>query len=390
MKPRQLAFWLGTACRVLWRSARASSVLGSMILLAVGSLIFLASMAVGVNDAMVRNSVGLYAGHLGGSELPADLSPQRLNLKGVRAVLKRVPLAGTLVQGGRYVPLLLIQVDPEAEKRSTALWRKTVQGRFLATGAREVFLSQHLASRLGVSVGDRVLFKPATRGRQLELTICGLYRTGIDALDRGVAFFPQGLLPAAGASWSAAIFLAPGVDPGRIKARYQSRLPRGLQFQTWAEQMPDLKQLIDLSYFSMSIVMVLVFGVVSLAVAGAFAIFILKNLREYGIMKAMGVSPWETGLLIAGEVMLLNLVACALGVLIGMAAVEIAAVYGIDLTRLTSYNRYFVVSGVIYPRLTAYSVALPPLLAFLCSLAAAGWPTLLVARKKAAEILRSL
>jgi len=40
--------------------------------------------------------------------------------------------------------------------------------------------------------------------------------------------------------------------------------------------MPDLKQLIDLNYISMSIVILLVFGVVSLGIACAFVIVILK------------------------------------------------------------------------------------------------------------------
>ena len=153
--------------------------------------------------------------------------------------------------------------------------------------------------------------------------------------------------------------------------------------------MPDLLQLIDLNYISMGVVTFLVFGVVSLGIACAFVIFILKNLREYGIMKAMGTTPQEIAYLIVIEVILMNLVASSLGVLIGVLLVFIANHSGIDLTYFTSHNRYFVVSGVVFPRLTFFSLCLPPILALFFSLVSAIWPAAIVSRKKTADILRS-
>jgi ABC-type lipoprotein release transport system permease subunit len=152
--------------------------------------------------------------------------------------------------------------------------------------------------------------------------------------------------------------------------------------------MPDLLQLIDLNYVSMNIVMFLVFGVVSIGIACAFAIFILKNMREYGIMKSMGVTPGEIGYLIMIEIFLINIAASITGVIIGLTAVYIMSA-GIDLTAFTSHNRYFAVSGVIYPRLTFYSLALPPLIALVFSLLSGIWPAMIVSRKKAIQILRS-
>ena len=78
------------------------------------------------------------------------------------------------------------------------------------------------------------------------------------------------------------------------------------------------------------------------------------------------------------------------GVLAGIAAVFAVAKTGIDLTAFTSYNQYFVVSGVIYPRLTIYSLGLPPALALIFSLFAAIWPTVIVIRGNVADIIRSL
>ena len=60
----------------------------------------------------------------------------------------------------------------------------------------------------------------------------------------------------------------------------------------------------------------------------------------------------------------------------------------IDLTAFTSQNRYFAVSGIIYPRLTPFAWATPPALALAFSLLASIWPAIMVARRRTAEILR--
>ena len=380
-------FWMTTAFRFLFRSGRITAALALMVVAAVSTLIFLSSLAVGVNDAMIRNSVGLYAGHITGRHLPASLSPERLHLPEVSHVLKRVSVAGVLSHGESVQPITLVGVDPEAEKRATALWKKVTAGTYLSGDTAALLLGRTVADTLTVSPGQPLTFTALPDGVRKSLRVSGIFHTGIDALDRGLAFFPLPRITDHADTWNAAVFLKEGVDPESIVTRYETEFPN-ISFQSWKEMMPDLVQLIELNYISMGIVIMLVFGVVSLGIACAFIIFIFKNLREYGIMKAMGVSGTEMALLISFEVILMNLIGCGAGILLGIGAVLLAADTGIDLTAFTSHNRYFTVSGIIHPRLTGFSLWLPPTLALLFGLVAAVWPAILVNRKKAADILR--
>jgi ABC-type lipoprotein release transport system permease subunit len=252
-----------------------------------------------------------------------------------------------------------------------------------------VFINQHLADRLKVQPGDSVLFSLGLNKNQIRFIVSGIYKTGTDYLDRGIAFCPYEILPIEKHTWEAAVFLREGVEPESVIAQYRTLVSEAASFRSWKKMMPDLVQLIDLNYISMGVVTVLVFGVVSLGIACAFVIFILKNLREYGIMKSMGATPQEIGGLIVVEVILMNLAALSIGILVGVVLVFIANHSGIDLTYFTSHNRYFVVSGVVFPRLTYFSLCLPPILALFFSLASAVWPAAIVTRKKAADILRS-
>lgn len=360
-----------------------------MAIAAVAALIFLSSLDVGVNDAMIRNSVGMYSGHITGFSIPRSISPEALKINGVKAVLKRVYIPGIISHGEKIESINLAGISPEKEQRFTALAKKKIKGGFIRSGEHGIYLSRFMSERLDAGPGDELLFKAGYGDKPIRLRITGIYHTGIEELDNKTAFCPLDILPESLTGiWSAGIFLHEGTAPETVIKEYHKLFP-SVEFMSWKELMPDLLQLIDLNYMSMNIVMFLVFGVVSIGIACAFAIFILKNMREYGIMKSMGVTPGEIGYLIMTEIFLINITASVIGVVIGLAAVFIAGRSGIDLTSFTSHNRYFAVSGVIYPRLTFYSLVLPPVIALIFSLISGIWPALLVSRKKAVQILRS-
>lgn len=388
MRLDAIAFWIRIAGLFLLRSRRTTIVLSLMVLLSVATLIFLSSLAVGINDAMVRNSVSLYSGHVSGFDLAMDLEPAGLERKGVAAVVKRVESQGFLQQNNRFERITLVTSDPSDEIRSTALWRKIVAGSYPQAGKAEILLSRYLAERLEVRPGDQLHFRQNLDSPPATLLVAGVYHTGVEKLDRSLVFCPLQIIAGAPAGWSAAIFLHDGADPEDMVAQYRRLLGKSANFKTWRELMPDLRQLIDLNYVSMSIVIFIVFGLVAVGVSSAFVIFILKNLREYGIVKAMGVTPVEISFLIATEVGMMIFAASCGGVALGVAVTCLVSSTGIDLTAFTSHNRYFAVSGIVIPRLTVYSLWAPPMIAFCFGLAASIWPAVLVVRSKTADILR--
>ncbi|MCP3875407.1 MAG: ABC transporter permease [Desulfobacteraceae bacterium] len=387
-----MLFWVKTAALFLIRSKRTSVVLTLMVISAVSCLIFLSSLAMGVNDAMIRNSVGLFSGHISGYNIPSNISNKDLSVKGVANVLKRVQLPGFIHVKNKMEMITLIGIDPAQELKSSAFWKKTIKGRFIQEGTNELFISESLSKRLGAVCGDIISFSQQARLEhgflKKEFVVVGIYKTGISQLDTGISFCDIGTLENKQSVWDAAIFLQDGVDIDMILQEYRNKNLDHNNFKTWKQLMPDLEQLISLNYFSMTIVIIVVFIIVSLGITSAFSIFILKSIREYGIMKVMGMTSKETVFLLCWEVFLLNIVASALGIIVGVLVVLIFQTIGIDLSAYTSHNQYFIVSGVVYPRLTIYSVWLPPLSALLFSLPAAIWPAIMVSRKNAAQILR--
>ncbi len=384
----RFTYLIKIACLILWRSWRTTLVLSFMVVTAVAALVFLSALAVGTNDAMIRNSTGLFSGHVTGSALREGDLPL-LQAAGVERVLVRRQQQVILGKNGVLEPLLLMGVNPGQEKEGTALSTKTLAGRYPVSGEDAIFLGMATAKRLDLHVGD-TLSVASPLGIPLKtLILAGIYKTGITALDQGLAFCPADALPVGDNELSAAVFLKAGVAAETIVAEYRRSLPAAT-FAAWSEFMPDLKQLIDLEYICMAIVIVLVFAIVAVGISCTFLIFTLKNLREHGIMKAMGFLAGDTALLLLVQIGMLTLVAATLGALVGAMTVAAFAHIGIDISAFTSHNQYFAVSGMLYPRLTGSALFAPPGVAMVFGLAAAIWPIISITGKNPADILRSL
>ncbi len=210
---KRISFWLRIAVLFLVRSGRVTLVLALMIFTAVAALVFLSSLATGVNDAMIRNSVGLYTGHISGDNLPAVVTPETLRVDGVSGVLRRCAIPGMLSAGRRLVPVTLMAVTPEAEAALTGLPRKVIDGKYLAPASDQILLSAYLAEQLDVTTGASLSFVDGRVPREYGFTVCGIYRTEVDRLDYGVAFISDGVREVFRDPWQAAIFLEGGCVP---------------------------------------------------------------------------------------------------------------------------------------------------------------------------------
>ena len=381
-------FLLKIACLILWRSWRVTLVLSFMVVASVAALVFLSALAVGTNDAMIRNSTGLYSGQIDGTHLRHEELPA-LQVEGVGWVLVRKQMSVLLRAGQDIEPLILVGVHPEQEKAATGFWKKTVAGEYPLSGQESIFLSQATAKRLKVTVGDAVDIDSQSGVFVKKLSVAGIYQTGIGHLDQGLAFCPASALPVGETDLTAAVFLKAGVAAETIVGKYRRSIPTAT-FAAWPEFMPDLQQLIDLDFICMAIVVTLVFAIVAVGIACAFLIFTLKNLREHGIMKAMGLMSGDTALLLVAQIGVLTFAAAILGILLGVLVVVVFSRIGIDISAFTSHNQYFSVSGILYPRLTGLGLLAPPGVAIIFSLVAAMWPIIYIIRKNPADILRSV
>ncbi len=380
-----LALWVKTAVAFLIGNLRTTFILCFLSSFAIGTLVFISSLANGISDIMITNSTGMYLGQISGNNIPKGLRPQALKRPFTTAVLQRFTIEATVTKPPHARPLDIVVVDPDQEKAHSFFHKKVIAGRFLKHGRKEILINFETAERIGAAPGDAVLVRAGDQ--QYRLTVAGIFQTGITSLDGALAFCPafEGLiLPD---TWQAAIFVKGGTDlSSAISDLSQPGLKAGA-LKPWTQLMPDLTQLLELNDICVTILVLIVLGVVSLGCAGSFAIFVVSRIKEYGVLSAMGVTGLETALLIGLQMVLINAIASAIGVLAGMLAVWGFGRTGIDLSVWTSHNRYFAATAVIFPRLSWGSAAIPSVVSLGFGFAASVWPVWLVVKEKTCDII---
>jgi len=332
---------LRIAWRNLWRNRRRTLLTAGGIAFAVALLAFAIAQQIGSYALMIDNATALLAGHLqvrhadyGDAPRIEDTLPDTARLRariealpGVQAAAERVQAFGLVSAGERSVAAQVLGVDPEREPLVSAIPGLVVAGRFLrapaAGGIVEVFAGEALARNLGVGVGvEIVILGTAAEGgvAALATRLVGTFATGQGELDRGLLFAPLSAVRQAFALGTAAHAI---VVRGRDVARTPELagavgaldLPGQPAVVPWPELMPELQQSIELDQVSARIFYALLALLVSFSVVNSFVMVVFERTREFGVLLAIGMRPWN----IVGMLQIEALLLAALGALVGVA-----------------------------------------------------------------------
>jgi putative ABC transport system permease protein len=304
---------------------------------------FMAQTFQGLSDGAIRGGLGhlqiLPPGALDGDEAQSlekalpDGEAQAATLRrdpAVAEVLPRIAFMGLLSNGPKSVAFLGTAVDPVLEPRHMASAEALKDGakapggagsRWLAAdpAAREVILGVGLARALGASVGSSLTLMSTTRDGALnavDIEVVGLQDLGLRELnDRflTVSLATAGQLLDAGPARSrlSLILKRPG-DVEAEQARLQAQLP-GTVVKPWFELASFYRQ-VKLLYFAIFGFMGLVlFFVVLLATVNTLLMSVMERVREFGVLRAMGLQPRQLLVLLQWEGSFLGLFGSTLG-----------------------------------------------------------------------------
>jgi putative ABC transport system permease protein len=251
----------------------------------------------------------------------------------VAEVLPRIQFMGLLSSGPRSVAFLGTAVDPVLEPKHMACLDSLKDGakapggagsRWLSPdpAAREVILGAGLARSLGASVGSLLTLMSTTRDGALnavDVEVAGLQDLGLKELnDRvlTVSLATAGQLLDAGPARSRlSVVLKRPQDTALEQGRIQALLP-GTSVKSWFELASFYRQ-VKLLYFAIFGFMGLVlFLVVLLATVNTLLMSVMERVREFGVLRAMGLQPGQLLALLQWEGAFLGL----LGSVLGLAA----------------------------------------------------------------------
>lgn len=284
-------------------------------------------------------------------------------------------LAANLASSGVH----LRGIDLEKERQVTELYRHIGKGEWLDDDDRDgVVLGKKLAATLGVTLGDELVFvgQGADGFMANELfRVRGILKSVSDGIDRMGLFMPMQTLRELmaipeGAHEIVVMRSDRRSDLDEATATVE-RLAPGLEVKNWKQLMPVVARMIDTADIQIIIMLVIFYIAVATVVLNAMLMNVFERIHEFGIMKALGVSPLQLLALVFSETLVMVVLAALAGLAGGWWISDYYQLNGIDMSALAGSITYGGIAfdpvwyAVVTPKALAYPVVFLLLIAAL-------------------------
>jgi putative ABC transport system permease protein len=241
-------------------------------------------------------------------------------------------------------------VNTLRESDVTDLYRHIHKGSWLLKGKmKEVVIGRKLAKTLNVDIGDEiVLLGQASDGSMANdiYFVRGVLKTVSAGIDRAGFFMTEAafrdLLAYTGGAHEIAVRI-PATESLDEAASIVTSLAPDDETMTWRQLAPALSQLLESSDVSLYFMYIIAYAAIGMVTLNAMLMAVFERIREFGIMKAVGVSPFQITGMIFLESLFQTALASFIGIAVGLPASLYLRDHGIDLTQ---FGEGIAISGV--------------------------------------------
>jgi len=390
------------AWRNVRRNSRRTALSATAIGLAALTLILLFSLLAGLTQEMSHNLRTFYSGEIRLRHAQYDdfahLNPLHLNvanasvliqdilsLETIESVNARTPFPASIYQDGENLNAPGMGMNMEGDSMTPD--RFLVSGRLPKAGQREVLLGTRLAQDLDMGINDRFTALSMTMRRAsngMTFTVVGIVSFPIGDLNRSF-YAPidtvQRFLKLGDRTIDLTVKPQAEMDLNLIKKQIQQILDQyqltDINIERWDEISTTYAylSLARLVYFIMGLVFYLL---ASTVIINTMMMVIFERTKEIGTLASLGMEPGPIVRMFLLEAMIISLIGSLAGTIIGSIITWILQNTGIDMTQ-SMQGIDFEISGVVYPRLTAFNM----LYAFTTGVIVASLASLIPSRRAA-------
>jgi ABC-type lipoprotein release transport system permease subunit len=409
-----MRFLFSVAWRNLWRHGRrtliTAAAMGVGVALCMSTIALQDGMFLQMFDVMVTDSLGhvqLHHPEYPGKRRLHDTLPDGAALiaqaeaaPGVKGTAPR--MMAFALAGGKEKSLgaQILGVSPAREADLTGIDDKVVDGAWLpADKGLKAVVGVDLADELDLSVGDElVLVGQDTYGGMASdlFAVVGIARSGRTAMDRSGVWVHLGDLQpflALDDQFHELIVIGDDAEQSETLKGAIAALPAasGAQVRTWREADPSTASMIDMQDASAYILLGVVLSVSALGVLNTMLMSVFERIREFGVLRALGLKPGRLMSLVIVESLLLATLATGIGLAFGGVLDAWLVTQGIDFSVNDGQGLSFsgvtidpVVKGVVRP----FGIVVTVIAVYVVTLAAAIWPALRAARLEPVQAMR--
>jgi ABC-type lipoprotein release transport system permease subunit len=382
--------------RNIWRNGKRTWI--TVVAIALNTAILIASYGLmqGMMVDMINNATRMVVGdaqvHAPGYRLDQSMyksiaEPKKImdaaKQKGIDAAARSYGF-GLVSSGSKSAGGIFWGVDPAAERQSFELAKHVFKGEYLPSGPqKQVVLGKKLAKSLHAEVGSEIVAvvqaADGSLGNDL-FTVCGILKVAGEKVDRGAAIIHRAdfeeLFVSGGRIHEIALNAWGKLPPEELAAAVSAAAGDD-EVKTWRQLMPllaEMVQMFDVAVFIFGLIFFLAAG---LGVMNTMLMATYERIREFGILKALGSSPWRIVRDVSAEAFVMAAFSTLIGAAVGVAAGLYFQEYGINLEAMAKGSMTF--SGVAFnplwrATLNAKIVMLPVFVMWIICVLAALYP----------------
>ncbi|MCY3932949.1 MAG: ABC transporter permease [Acidobacteria bacterium] len=348
---------LRMAWRNLWRNGRRTLVTVGAMTLALWAMVLYTSLMQGMLGSMESTLLDVELGEIqihadGYLERPSiwerieepDALLEALDETGLRSSARL--LGGALVASGdASTGALLKGLRPDRDAQVSDVYQRLDRGEWLdAADASGVVLGYRLARTLGIDVGDELIaLSQATDGSMANdlFRVRGVLQSLSEETDRATVFLVEDQFRSFFALEDGAhqVIVRSGEGQtldaaGEMAQQATAASAPGAEVKSWRDLLPGLANVFDSAQAAVQVVAFVVYVVIAIMILNAMLMAVFERIREFGVLKAIGVSPRRVLALILTEGALQAALAIAIGLVASAPALWFVTTRGIDVGQL--------------------------------------------------------
>jgi len=287
----------------------------------------------------------------------------------------------------------LIGIEPEKEKKISFIGRAVTSGHYLASGDKnKIIVGRALLKKFNTKIGNKLILMSQDTQKEIAskaFRIVGVFSGETEAVEKQFVFVPlpqaAGMLKM-GNSISEVSILLPQMDiSGKKETRTATKLSNLLKddvyiVETWYQLLPMIKAYLEMSGFFLYIWYVVVFIAMGFGIVNTTLMAIFERMREFGLMKALGMRPIQVIKGVVTETLFLLILGILAGNILGFLTVYVISKNGIDLSALAAGAEMWGIPRKLYPEIWMQDVAVAGLVVLLLGVLVSLYPAVKAAR----------
>lgn len=288
-------------------------------------------------------------------------------------------------------------VDPDLEAATTQLAESLLKGGWLdERDAKGVVIGKGLARTLTADIGSElVLVSQAADGSLANdlYNVRGILKSVGEGFDRSALImtarsFRELMVLPEGAQ-QLVVVLPENAELDSAKRKI-SALFGDLDVKTWKELNPALSDMLTMTDAFLIPTIVIFYTALAILVLNAMLMAVFERIREYGVMRAVGITPWGIFALVLSETCAMVTISAVAGVLLGLPVSFHLEKHGIDLAALSdSMTMAGVAIGSVWPAVVSPKIVIVPVAAlYVLAVIASAYPALKAASLNPVDAMR--